>query len=674
MARRKDKNTNDLPADPMVPGEDFSHKSPKIEDLTEKEIIMRKDEAVKAVLRYRKEYDMNRAFLSGHQWIKWHDKDRAFVPWKRKGGRYQATVNVMDSLASTIVAKLMKQGIVFEVPADQANDYAIQGSLIAESVLRAKVTDAHWDSRREDLYWATITGGTTVVEVSWDTSRNTYGDMATGDTRETILPITEFALEPGAKTPEDARWWIKQQVLPAEQVQAMFKLEKKPNEDMSFGGPYTGGVMGQTGPTGRGVEVTWYYERPNFLRPQGAMAVIVNNKLAWGVKPWSFPFKDRLNIDVARMTPVPGTPYGETPLSKIRSLQIQYNFIHSNIQEHIKKVGTAKFAAPYGSSEVFDQMDDDPGNPLRYPDNAQAPHYMVPPGMPGYIIQHLDTLERKMQDIMGVHAISQGVTPSNIESGVGLSILAEQDSTPAGRLAQEAARCLSGMGSKVLQLCAANVKDTRKATVYEDKNSTGRRIKWTGKSLAGQTNAIIPPDSVLPRSHAAAQQFAETIAKMGFIPPTPEGLTLLLELAQVPDREQSLWYVNPNEAKARWDVGKLAGGEVALPRDFQNHKTFIDVGNRFRLTPEYDALPEEQQKIIDNWILAHQRMDEEEAGQQMAKAAMSPALAGTATANAAAPLPPEMTGIMPPAPGTMPQGTPPQMAGAPTDQLQQGVQ
>lgn len=645
----------------------------EIVELTVKEVQERNKAARDSILRETKQYYMNLAFDEGHQWIKWNKDDRAFIPWKRRGGRYQATVNKLSGLKNTQVGKLLKQEMVFEVPASQADDYAIEGSLLAENVIRAKHDRSDWESKREELFIAALLGGTAGVETGWDQTLTAHGTDAKGDTVENVLTIADMAVEPGSREARTARWWTKNQVMPIDEAQSRFKLKKKPKAERSVAGPYKSGIMGQGDKVEKGVLVITYYERPNHLRPEGAIVVVVGDEMVFN-KPWPFPFKDHLNLDIVRDIVIPGQWYGSSRFSKALSVQIQYNFVHSNIQDHIKALGTAKLAAPYGSSEVFEQMDDNPANPLRYPDGSTPPHYIVAPPMPGYIIQQLDRLDAEMQDIMGIHGISTGEGVANVESGYGLSLLAEQDSTPTGRLAKDGARCWSNTASDVLELYAQNVVGTRKATVYEPKGKIAHCVKWTGKDLAGQTRAIIPPDTVIPHSRAQQQMFAENLAKMGYLPPDdPNSLTLLMELAQVPGREDSLWYTNPDEARARNDIKRMMQGEVIIPKKWQNHKNAIKVANRFRNTPRYESLPPKQQLVIDKYCEAHEALDAEEAGEMTARAAQGGApLAQAATANESTPLPPEMLGLaQQPQGGTLPTGEP-GAAGMPLEQPTQG--
>lgn len=626
--------------------------------LTSGVIKRRYEQARRAVQFDTREYWANKSFVEGQQWIKWDNHNERYVAWRRQGNRVQTTINKMDNLVASYLGRAIKVDLVFEVPPATADDYAIEGALVGAAVINYKHDTASWEDKRDQLAIAALYGGTSALATEWDPNAKAFGSVNTGDTKETVLNITEFAVEPNAKEARRARWWVKAQVLPPEEVRACYQLDYTPKPDASVGGPFSGGLMGSPSNNSeatKGTRVITYYERPNFLRKQGAIAVMVNDKIVWGPKPWPFPFKDHLNIEVVRETIVDAQWNGLTRLTKTRPIQVQYNFVHSNIQDHIRKVGTAKPIAPYGTAEVFDQWNDDPASPLLYPDGAQAPGYLVPPVLPTYILQQLDRLEADMQDAMGVHDISQGQAPANIESGFGLQTLQENDANPSTAFAKRLARAFANTASSDLEMYAANVKDTRTATVYQQNSNLAESVTWSGKTLAGQTHVIIPADAVIPQSKAAAQQFAQTLAGMpGYLPPGQEGLTMLLELAQIPNRDDLLWYANPDEARARHDVARIMQGEVVVPKEFQNHNTAITVANRARLSPRYDTLTTKIKNALDLYVRAQQALAEEQSGQQLKRAAMSPALANTPTANAAAPLPAELSGVAPNQPAALP--------------------
>ena len=88
----------------------------------------------------------------------------------------------------------------------------------------------------------------------------------------------------------------------------------------------------------------------------------------------------------------------------------------------------------FPSTRTEEELTDYAGEVVPYNDGMQVkPDYLSPPQMPGWWIQQPAMVKEELDDIMGVHDISRGAAPANIESGFGLTILAEKDNTPINR-------------------------------------------------------------------------------------------------------------------------------------------------------------------------------------------------------------------------------------------------
>jgi hypothetical protein len=85
---------------------------------------------------------------------------------------------------------------------------------------------------------------------------------------------------------------------------------------------------------------------------------------------------------------------------------------------------------------------------------------MTPAPMPQWVLEQPERLAAQMDDILGLHDVSQGKAPRNIESGVGISVLVEQDSTPIGQIAREMAHGFERFGKLCLKLYEARVTET----------------------------------------------------------------------------------------------------------------------------------------------------------------------------------------------------------------------
>lgn len=598
---------------------------------------------LRAQRRSNREFWLNSAFLRGSQWVHFNKRSKRLEVVPRRN-KVQATINRLWPGSRTIVSKLVQRPLVFEVQANSADDTAIEGAKISDSILAA-VKDSHlWEDIRESVSWSAWKGGTGAVCVDWDPTKGKPTALAddgrklpSGDTKETALSIAEFVIQPGAPIAETAHWWIKAQALPPEQVKADFKLEDTPPATASDGlsslerGLLAGARAGANGPTDSVNDtpltlVLTYYERPNPANPDGSIEVVVDNKSVWGPKDWPFPFVDYLNIATIRETMVENTWMGETAMSAARPIQAAVNAAWSNILEHMDTAGAAKLLRPQSSIELAEQYTDIIGEQIPYMDGLDKPSYLSPPQLPAWIQQTPQELMIQIDDILGVHDVSRGQAPANIESGYGLAVLAEQDATPLGKLSSGTSRLFGRVGSMVLKIYEAEVKETRTA-VIQSEGQPPDTVPWSGKTIAGQTEARVPQELIQPRSRAATAALAEKFLQMGVITSIEE----YSRVAEMPGERELISAVRPDVARARRENVAMAQGKVRFPEDYDDHNIHMQELDAYRKSARYEALAADVKEIFSAHAQAHKTlMATAAAEQQSAMNAGGPAMAQSA--------------------------------------------
>ena len=591
------------------------------------------DRAVLDIQEDLRNYWLNHAYLKDHQWLYWSEYGGRLEDVPRDPERVQGTVNRLRPATRSLMSKLMQRPLVFEVMPFGADDARIRGARLAESVLRSMAYHHQWERLRENLAYAVWKGGTAAVCVEWDPDQEATveGQKIHGDTHEEALNITQFVLEPGTRNPEEARWWIKAVTLPPEDVQARFGLAEPPPADA--GGGVTASKQSWDAGGGSPADenltlVLTYYERPSRLSPEGRVVVIVNDKAIHDA-PWPFPFEDRLNLVVVRESPDDTRWTGDTALTSARQIQTLVNLAWSSLAEHGKDAGNARLLLPATSSQLLDDFTDAPGGILVYPDGTDKPEYLAPPQLPGWIIDMPDRLGELVDDIVGVHDISRGKAPRNIESGFGLSILVEQDSTPISRLTSEFAMAFSRLGTMVLQIYEAEVRERRVSAVRET-GRTPNMILWTGKDLYGQTTANVPLEQILPRSRAAQLKFAQDLLQAGLVTTLDE----FLAVAEVPGSRETLDLVSPDVARARRENAGFLLGRQSVVEDFDDDAAHLKHHNDGRKTVAYEMAAEEIKQIWDEHIAAHEVKIASKVGRSRLKESMDPALAMAPSAQA----------------------------------------
>lgn len=626
-------------------------------------ILERYAKAVSAIRNHINDFWLNHAFIIGHQWIYANRRTGQLHDLPEDPDRVQTTINRMWSNSRVIIAKLTQRSLIdaFEVRPDAADDASIKGARLAEVVLQQTARDHKWGTLREKGGWSVWKGGTAAYSTSWDpaaghtsayAARDGQG-LTGGDTVEKVHNIAQFVVEPGALDGETARWWIDVQALPSEVVQAQYGLAEKPPADITAGSsPLMQQLVSHSSinsKTGSGVQpdltlVLTYWERPNSLAPKGRWSVVVNNEIVEGHDPengtektWPFPFKDRLNLVIMRETLMDDEWVGRTILTMARPIQATLNAAWSSLVEHMKLAGNARLAVPQSAIDMIEEFTDLPGDIIAFPDGTQLPQYIQPTSLPGWIIDLPVNLAIQLDDEMGVHDISRGQAPANIESGFGISILAEQDSTPVGRLSKEQAEAFSKLATMVLMIFEDNVKGTRTAGVSEP-GQPPMRTPWTGADLNGQVFAVVPLDSVIPKSRVEARQLAQELLQSGMI----TSLNEFLAVAEITNSTDILEQVDPDLAKATQENSDFAAGRIVVSANFDDHAIHITSHNAFRKSRRYQMMTEEEREIVDLHIQGHEVRAAEDIGERRSLQAVDPALALSPRASDAQLLPEDL--------------------------------
>lgn len=638
-------------------------------------------------LRYQRkanqEYWLNHAFLEGHQWLWYDSHTRSIAELPRDEDRVQATMNRLAHSTRSLMSKYTQRELSFEVLPDAGTDAAMTGAKIAEAVIEGVRKSHDWEAKREILGRAAWKSGTAGICVGWDKNagkplfdagltaddpNQTAQVIYEGDSTEEVLSIAEIALQPGVKDGETGTWWIKAVALPPEDVKGAFGLDKLPPADATAGlTPFASKLLASHSVEGNEERpeltlVLTYYERPNPLNEKGRVAIVVNNKFVDGPKDWPFPWTDRLNLALHKETPSETSSLGTTILSQARYTQVAINSAWSNYLEHLKNAGNARLMIDAASLDLIDSLTDLPGEIIPVPTGIERPAWLQPAPIADALIRLLEELRNELDDQLGIHDVTRGTAPVNIESGYGLSILAEQDASPVGRMVKDSAQVWEKVSTMVLKLYEDNTEHQRTTTVNQDRYGP-KTVAWSGDSFAGQTTVQIPLDAILPRSRAAQMAVAEKFVQMGLV----KDIETAAMMAELPGQKDLIAVVNPDLNRARTENFKMSQGRPAVVAYFDDDETHIRAHEAEMKNMEWDDAPQEIKDGFLMHVQGHKTQAAEKAGRAQAKAQVSPVLATAPDSSGVPTIPAEalpqgsMTDALPAAAdGTapMPQPTP----------------
>lgn len=586
------------------------------------------------------DYWLNHAFVRGLQWLQWNNNLTRLIETNASDDRIQATFNKIRANQRTVMANLTQRKLSFEIPPTGPDDESVRASRLGEAILRDLHRHDRWEVVREEHMAATCKGGTGALIVEIDPE----------DRHPVVKPlsIAEFVVEPGSRNAETARWMIKVEALPPKVVQAIFGLGKEPPADANAGlAVFQHRLLTQSFGTGVGVtpkltRVLTYYERP-INGSKGGWKVWIDGKVVKSGK-WPYPFTHRLPIAVARETVEENQWFGSTYLNDVRKIQIILNAIWSAIAENAKQFGATKLFYPASAADFAEEMDDRPGL-QPWPDGVELPSYLEQPQLRNWFEQIIDRAGYMIDDIMGVHDISRGQAPPNIESGFGISILAEKDASPTNRLIKEEARCWEDMAQMCLQIYQVEYRNTTR-TITVDSGFGPERFEHTGADLSEEFDVYVPEDAIQPRSRVGMIAQADKMFQLGMIQ-TP---AQYVRVAELPGSEDILAGISPQLHKARRENAAMARGKITDPDFHKNddHDLHIEEHRAFMSTERWEMLPAELRSIFDDHVQMHEnfkaearakeiRMAGAEANAEAAVAPADPMMAGGE-------MPPEMMG------------------------------
>ena len=554
------------------------------------------DESARHIMGPMRSYWLNHAFVRGLQWLKWNQAVTRLAEQPEGRDRVQAVFNKIRANQRTIIANLTQRALSFEVTPTGPDDESVRAARLGEAVLRDLSRSQRWEVIREEHMSATCKGGTGALLVEIDPDN--------GMPNVKPLSLAEFMVEAGSRNAETARWCIKVEALPPKVVKALFGLRKVPPPDAHSGlAPFQHRMLHQSWGSSNATlpeltKVLTYYERPMGTSKGGYQVIIDGKVVQKGA--WPYPFEDRLPIAIARETVEENQWWGTTYLDDVRKVQVILNGIWSGIAEHARELGTIRALFPASAEPFVEEMTDKPGF-QPWPDGVELPEYLEQPKLENWYESVLDRASMMIDDIMGVHEVSRGIAPPNIESGSGISMLAEKDASPTGRLIKETARCWSEVAQMCLQVYQKT--QTKERTVTVDAGFGPERFPHKGSDLSQEFEVNVPRDEIEPRSRIGMIQQADKMLEMGLI----QSPAQYVRIAELPSYDSLIAGISPQIAKAKRENSELARGTVTNPEWHvdDDHQIHIEEHKAFMTTKRWELLPEKIQELYKNHVQMH---------------------------------------------------------------------
>lgn len=628
-----------------------------------------------AKLPKQRQWYTNMAMVFGQQWLQQATGSSAIAgklsvaPAPRHIRR--KTINRLRSYVRTETSKFLSTlPNVVAVPST-AEDEDVRAAFAAEQTwMHYSETKRFRRQYSAAIWWAVLTGNG-FIKTYWDQSRHVelptgedYGDIEFSK----VTPFHIFAPEMREREVDDQPYIIEARVRTLEWAKQFYSEQLKDEKlDASTSSANTimdEGYLGITKSTTNldSVIVYEFWVKPGTTKhcPKGGFFVLVGDILVdyYEGLPYThgeFPYTkvEHLFND---------TFWADTPLVDLIPLQKEYNEVRTDIGVAARRMGNPQLVAAQ-NSVVPGKMTNEPGSLILYRPGLPAPQPLALTQLPAYVLEQQDRIIQDFEDLSGQHDVSKGQAPAGVTAGTALQYLGERDDNYLTPQYQGIEDAVERIAKQVLLLFQQFVDIKRKIKVV-GLDGAFDTLLLQGSDIKGGTDIRVEPGTAIGQSQAAKQAQVFDLVSLGIIPPEqalkmleiggPQKVLDLLSaaerkaqrenmkmkaLAEHPEEIQSfneeiLSKVMP-EMMAGLPVGSGTDSAMAeqqllgeimpmLPPvvsvdDFDLHEVHIETHNRFRMSQEYETLPEEVKDQFEKHVSWHQQM----GGQQMQAALMA---------------------------------------------------
>lgn len=458
---------------------------------------------------------------------------------------------------------------------------------------------------KERVAWA-LKSSTCFLKVYWDDNKLntvpiidfdgsvTFEEAPVGDVCEEIIPAFSVFLDPTAREWENVRWLIHAETRPlsyfvdkfGEKGKMVKPDAKRQNAVNGYVNRYLNSGIGfaspvQTPGMGKGMDAAIckeYWEKPSAKYRNGRYIIVAGGVVLYN-GPWPYKKNDDFPFVPLSYQSRSDSPYGRSLAGELISLQYTYNRILSasleQAEQQVDFIAIAK-----GTGVQADAFDEIRGRGVKkvYYDNTSGmpPVFSRSQGISQDKLAFLQKIERDMQDIAGVHDVTQGMAPAGTPAEA-IRLLQQADQTQHASLRASIEKSAVKIAEWEVALYAEKspldvmlglmdetgtqqdmmppmtpemgMQDQMQPQVPE---MAGRPITLKALREGGQYRVIYSPGSTLAEGPEEKNQKILTFYQMGILgtPGSPAASKLAVSLMDLPETDKILNALNQQEQEA----------------------------------------------------------------------------------------------------------------------------
>lgn len=214
-----------------------------------------------------------------------------------------------------------------------------------------------------------------------------------------------------------------------------------------------------------------------------------------------------------------GTPFGYTPMFDLLPIQDAVNSLYSTVLTNQSAFGVQSIAVPIGSNINMSQLSSGL-NVIQYNPQAGEIKPIQLTQTPKEIFDFIAILEKAMETVSGVNAVSRGNPDPQLRSGNALALVQSMTLQFISGLQQSYVGLIEDLGTGIINTLKDHANVPRIAAIIGKNNRTELK-EFTGDDLSSINRVVVDIGNPLARTTAGRVEMAEQLLQMGAIK-TPE--------------------------------------------------------------------------------------------------------------------------------------------------------
>jgi hypothetical protein len=329
--------------------------------------------------------------------------------------------------------------------------------------------------------------------------------VSVGDISIKVLPGENVLLDPAAPTFEDAKYAFVIENMSPEEAAARWPKAKDIGPD-AIPGDESLNLSGLSQENDRSKSVRrvfhgFFAKSP--VLPKGRYVCWVEGPdIILSDTAWPFPF-DELPIVKFPGLERPNSPLDIPVTTATRPIQKDINRTISQVMEHKNLTMRPQLLAPTGS--ISERITSEPGRTFYFnPINGAVPEWRKIPDLPGYVFEHLQEQERRLDRYFNRMPNQRDQLPARIDNADGIDIIQESVADQLSPTVQRLESALVRAGMIMAKLAQQYYVEERLLKI-KGSNGAVQVKKFRNADLAGGFSFQAEAGSGLPRTRAGKQ-------------------------------------------------------------------------------------------------------------------------------------------------------------------------